>query len=114
MLLERQPAAGSHDRGRPKGLPGNGLTWETTMWRQGARNGSDSLSAQFLQLLEDLPPKCSELVAGRVDDIVMSVDVAVFYEEAYGTLCLSSDLIDELARKGVGVEATFYPVTPEE
>jgi len=109
--LGQEPAAGSHNKGDARI---DGSRWETTVLWLNTRAAGAGLLAQCLQVLGDMPPKCAELAGGKADDLCVSLDVAAFYEGAYFNVVLPSDLIRELASKGVDVEITVYPVVSQE
>ncbi len=107
---EPQSGSGSHNRGDQRGLPGQGLTWDRTIWRENAQDDKAPLYEQCSQLLQDMPPKCVELLLAEPNDIAVSLDIVVFYESAYVSFVLPSRLIRELCAKGIDVEVTVYPV----
>ena len=109
--LERNPQSGSHDKGTPRF---RGLLWERTYWRENARKPDAPLQQQCWQVLEDMPPKCSELIAAEPDDVSIYLCIAGFFETAYFSLILPHELIRDLSAKGVGLEIVGYPCGSDE
>jgi hypothetical protein len=111
--LRREPEAGSHDKGDPRGLPASGMRWDVTVWRQNARNPDSALAEQCSQLLADMPPGCAELVAAEQDDISVYLDIAVYFNTAYLALTLPRTVIRNLAEQAIALEITGYPVSSD-
>jgi hypothetical protein len=106
LRLQREPQSGSHDKGAPRP---SGAFWTISVWRENARDSNASLEAQCLQILKDVPPACMQLVEAAPDDVSISLDIAVFFEDAYLRVQLPSCVIGELAKRGIGLEVTGYP-----
>jgi hypothetical protein len=109
-LLGREPESGSHDTGSPR-LGDSG--WDTTVWRESARDQNGSLEAQCLQVLKDVAPACEHVRRANPNDVMISLDIAAFFKAAYATVELPTSVIDQLAGKRISVNITCYPCGDE-
>ncbi len=108
--LGREAQSGSHDKDslRLKRAP-----WGISIWRQNSEDSDKPLLERCFEILANIPPKYAELRAVAPEDITASLDIAIFFPTAYVNLPLPHSLIDELAKKRIGLEITGYPVSDD-
>ncbi|HEY4308627.1 MAG TPA: hypothetical protein VGN12_04160 [Pirellulales bacterium] len=107
--LGRPPQAGSHDKGARHP---SGKSWDVTIWRANSLDPSAALEVQSVQLLNDMPSACADLLATSPDDITVTLDVAVYFLTPYSSSIISPAMISALAGKGIQLEITSYPIEP--
>lgn len=104
-LLERQPQSGSHDKAE---MHPSGKHWSVTIWRQNAHDQLASLEVQCLQLLDDMPPKCADLLADK-SDIEVEISVAVYHDTVNCSVPIPANVVGALAAHRIGIQVITYP-----
>ncbi len=112
-ILGREPPSGSHEKGEPRGLPGRGLAWERSQWREDAPDANAPLLVQCESLLAGLPAGWMKLHHSSSEDVSAWLDIAVFFTSAYFSVTLPRSLLGEINARGVDLEITGYPCSEE-